>query len=179
MIEPGGADSPPQSGISALGTRLRTLLRHVGERVRGTRSGEGVLEALTVLALLGGGLLILAEFLNLYEIEIQGLVVKQQAGGSSHSYAMLVVGAATIGATLLARSTEQWLPALGIVVLGGCALALVLIVDLPDATRTDLVRGAQLAEAHPAIGFWTELLGAVVALASGLGLVRLLRRRMP
>jgi hypothetical protein len=135
-----------------------------------------LLEVLTITALLGGGLLILAEFLNLFEIEARGLVVKEQAGGSHHAYAMLVVGAGTIGATLLARSTEQWPPALGIVLLGGFALAFALIGDLPDATRTDLVRGARIAEAHPSLGFWTELAGATIALVSGLALMRLLRR---
>ena len=101
-----------------------------------------MLELLTVAAVLGGGLLILAEFLDLFEIETRDLVVKQQAGGPHHAYAMLVVGAATIGAALLARSTEQWPPALGIALLGGFALLFALIVDLPDATRSDLVRGA-------------------------------------
>jgi hypothetical protein len=135
-----------------------------------------LLELLTVAALLGGGLLILAEFLDLFRIEVSGITVKEQAGGTHHAYAMLVIGAATIGATLLVRSTEQWPPALGIALLGAFAVLFALIVDLPDANRSDLVQGARLAEAHPAIGFWTDLAGAIVSLASGLLLVRLLRR---
>jgi len=89
---------------------------------------------------------------------------------------MLVLGVGTIVATMLARSTEQWPPALGVVVLAGFALAFTLIADLPDVTRSDLVRGARIAEAHPAIGFWTQLAGATIAFVSGLVLLRLLRR---
>jgi hypothetical protein len=155
--------------------RLASLLRQGRERASGVRSRGSLLELFTIAALLGGGLLILAEFLGLFRIEVSGITVKEQAGGTHHAYAMLVIGVATIGATLLARSTEQWPPALGIALLGAFAVLFALIVDLPDATRSDLVQGAQLAEAHPAIGFWTELVGAVVSLASGLLLVRLLR----
>jgi hypothetical protein len=131
---------------------------------------------LTITALLGGGLLILAEFLDLFEIEARDLVVKKQVGGSHHAYAMLVVGSGVIVAALLARSTEQWPPALGVAMLGGFAIAFALIADLPDATRTDLVRGARIGDAHPKVGFWTELAGATIALVSGLALVRLFRR---
>ena len=172
--EPGRPSGPQSSALSA---RLGSLVRRGREGASRFGSGKELVALLTVTALLGGGLLICAEFLDLFEIETRDLVVKQQAGGSHHAYAMLVVGAATIGATLLARSTEQWPPALGIALLGGFALLFALIVDLPDATRSDLIRGAQIGDAHPALGFWTEITGAVVALLSGLGLVRLLRRR--
>jgi hypothetical protein len=64
----------------------------------------------------------------------------------------------------------------GVAVLGAFALAFALIGDLPDATRSDLVRGARVADAHPAIGFWIELTGAALTLVSGLVLTRLLRR---
>jgi hypothetical protein len=176
MTSPGGAERPPGARSTDLGTRLAGLLRGAREGVFGLRSSERRFEVLTIVALLGGGLLILAEFLTLFEIEARDLVVKQQAGGSHHAYAMLVVGTAMIGATLLTRSTGQWPPALGIVMLGVFALAFALIGDLPDATRSDLVRGARIADAHPAVGFWMEVAGAVVAIVNGLALLRVLRR---
>ena len=156
--------------------RVATLLRQGRERVSRLGSRTSLLELATIAALLGGGLLILSEFLDLYEIEVSGLAVKQQAGGTNHAYAMLIVGTVVIAATLLARSTEQWPPAAGVAVLGAFALALALIGDLPDATRSDLVRGGRIADAHPSIGFWIELVGATITLVSGLVLVRMLRR---
>ena len=138
---------------------------------------ERRLELLTIIALAGAGLLILSEFLTLFEIKSRGLVVKDQTGGPHHAYAMLVVGAAAIVATLLTRSTGEWLPAAGVAALGLFALGFVLIADLPDATRSDLVQGARLASADPAIGLWTELAGALMLLASGAALTRSLRPR--
>jgi hypothetical protein len=176
MSEPGKAGRPAGTPSVTPGARLATFLRRGREGASRLRSGQTLLELLTIAALLGGGLLILAEFLDLFEIEASDVPVKKQAGGSHHAYAMLIVGAATIGAALLARSTEQWPPALGIALLGAFALAFALIGDLPDATRSDLVRGARIADAHPTLGFWTELGGAVITLVSGLALVRLLRR---
>jgi hypothetical protein len=176
MSAPGSADRPPDTRPGSLTARLGGLLQQGIEAASRWRSRERLLGLLTVFALIGGGLMILAEFLDLFEIEARGLVVKEQAGGSHHAYAMLVVGAATIGAALLARSTEQWPPALGVCLLGLFAVAFALIADLPDATRSDLVRGARIADAHPVVGFWTELAGAIITLVSGLALVRLLRR---
>jgi hypothetical protein len=174
-----GPDSPdqlPGGRSNALGTRLGELVRRARESTSALRSPDRRLELLTVVALIGSGLLILAEFLNLFTIETRDVVVTKQAGGSHHAYAMLVVGVATIGATLLVRSTGLWPPALGIAALGAFALAFALFGDLPDATRSDLVRGARIAEASPALGFWTELVGALLVLGSGLALMFQLRR---
>jgi hypothetical protein len=156
--------------------RLAALLRQGRAGVSRLGSGTSLLELVTIAVLLGGGLLIVAEFLDLFEIEVGQIVVKQQAGGANHAYAMLIIGAGAIAATLLARSTEQWPPAVGVAVLGAFAVAFALIGDLPDATRSDLVRGARIADAHPSIGFWVEIVGAILTLVSGLVLARLLRR---
>jgi hypothetical protein len=178
MSGPRGARTPSQPGSRALLARLGSGLWK-GWAATPELRRERLIGLVTIAALLGGALLILAEFLTLFDIQSRGVVVKQQAGGSHHAYGMLVLGAATIGAALVSRSTEQWPPAVGIIVLGGFALAFALIGDLPDATRTDLVRGARIAHARPALGFWTELTGAIVALGSGLALVRLLRTADP
>ena len=112
---------------------------------------------MTLIALAGGTLLVIADFLDLFRIESRGLVVEEKAGGESHAYAMLVIGVAVIGATLVARATEQWPPAAGVALLGVVALIVALAGDLPDATREDLLRGARFGQADPAVGFWVEL----------------------
>jgi hypothetical protein len=149
----------------------------------GLRAGVSLLrrgrlvELATIITLAGAGLLVLADFLDLFQIETAaGLVVKQQSGGGQHGYAMLVIGAAAIASTLLARAAEQWPPAAATVALGLIALALALLADLPDATRSDLVRGGTLADAEPTLGFWVELAGAVLTSAGGAALVYALRR---
>jgi hypothetical protein len=171
-----GANRPRKPGPNAVpqrpGSRLRSLLDSASRL--GTR--ERLLELITITALLGGCLLILAEFLTLFEISSRGIVVKEQAGGTNHAYAMLVVGVGTIVATLLVRATEQRPPAVGIIVLAAFALAFALLGDLPDATRSDLVQGARIADASPAIGLWTEIAGAIIALGSGVALLALLRQ---
>jgi hypothetical protein len=163
-------------GSKGMSARFGEAFQRARRETSRWRSHERLVALLTVTALIGGGLLIISEFLHLFEIEADGLVVKQQAGGPHHAYAMLVLGGATIGAALLVRSTALWPPALGVALLGGFALVLALVGDLPDATRSDLVRGARIADAHPTLGFWTELAGAAIALVSGVGLVLLLRR---
>jgi len=157
--------------------RLANLLRQGREGASRLGSRTSLLEVATIAALFGGGLLILSEFLDLFTIEVGGIGVKHQAGGTNHAYAMLIIGAGAIVATLLARSTDQWPPAAAVAVLGAFALGLALIGDLPDATRSDLVRGGRIADAHPSIGFWVELVGAILTLVSGLVLARLLRTR--
>jgi hypothetical protein len=133
-----------------------------------SRPGAGrVIEVLTALALIGGGLLILAEFLTLFEIRSGELAVQEQSGGEHHAFAMLVAGVAVIGGALLSRATETWPPAAAVCVIGLAALALALFGDLPDATREDLVRGARPAKAEPALGFTAEVVGAALAVVAG------------
>jgi hypothetical protein len=171
-----GANRPPKPEPAALPRRRDNRLRSLRDAASNLGKRERLLELVTITALLGGCLLIIAEFLTLFEISSHGIVVKEQAGGTNHAYAMLVVGVGTIVATLLARATEQRPPAVGIIVLAAFALAFALLGDLPDATRSDLVRGARIADASPALGLWTELAGAIIALGSGLALLALLRR---
>jgi hypothetical protein len=137
-----------------------------------------LVELATIVALAGGALLLLADFLDLFEIKTAtGIVVKQQSGGGQHGYAMLVIGIAAIISTMLTRAAEQWPTAAATVALGLIALGLALFVDLPDATRSDLVRGGSLADAEPALGFWVELVGAAVTSAGGAALAYAVRRR--
>jgi len=140
----------------------------------GALRGRGI-EIFTVLALAAGSLLIVADVLTLFRIETRGLVADTQAGGTHHAYAMAFIGAAVIGATLLARSAEQWPPALAVVVLGLVSVVIVLTLDRPDATRSDLLTSARVGDAEPAIGFWLELAGAVMSVVAGAALAFCLR----
>jgi hypothetical protein len=169
------AETPPTGGWEAaaqsrLGAGLRTGVAFL-------RRGR-LVELATILALAGGALLVLADFLDLFQIKTAtGLVVEHQSGGGQHGYAMLVIGVAAIASTMLARAAEQWPPAAATAALGLIALGLALFVDLPDATRSDLVRGGSLADAEPALGFWVELAASAVITAGAAALVYALRRR--
>jgi hypothetical protein len=175
MSAPRDVETRSQSGSRTTEERVQAWLRGAPAKLSKVFRGEGLLELLTVLTLIGGCLLILADFLDLFRIEAAGLTVSTQSGGSQHAYAQLVIGIAVIGATMLGRSTRQWPPGAAVVALAAIALAIALIGDLPEATRSDLVRGGRVADASPAVGFWVELVGAAVTLASGAAETFLLR----
>jgi hypothetical protein len=135
-----------------------------------------VVELLTALTLIGGGLLITAEFLDLYRVQLGPVVVQEKTGGEHHAYALLVAGVAVIGAGLLARASGSWLPAAAASGIGLAALLLALFADLPDATSSGLTSSLRLAEAEPATGFWMEIAGAGVSIVAGVLLSLKLRR---
>jgi hypothetical protein len=136
-------------------------------------------EAATMLSLVGGGLLIVSDFVTLYEIKLGAAAIQQPTGGDQHAYAGAVIGAVIIASTLLARSTEAWPPAAAGVALALAMLVLGLAGDLPDATRSDLVRGARIAHADVAFGFWLEILASLAALAGAGALALMLADRAP
>ena len=164
-----GAKTPSPSGSQPIIARIAA---RAGALVR----GQSAVEILTVCTLAGGGLLIIAEFLDLYRVQQGALVVQRETGGDHHGYAMLVAGVAVIGATLLARATDAWPPAAAASGIGLAALALALFGDLPDATSSGLTADVRLAQADPAVGFWVELIGAAVTIVSGALLARKLSR---
>jgi hypothetical protein len=174
MSEPRGAYEPRNEGwrsaAAALGRHSKTALASTRRVLV-----EQPLELATVVALAGGGLMILAEFLTLFEVKRGAIVVAEQTGGDHHSYAILVVGAACLVAALVARAGHRP-PAAGVAMLGGLALAIALFGDLPDATSEGLTVGLRPAEASPAAGFWVEAAGASLALASGVAMTFMLRR---
>ena len=53
----------------------------------------------------------MAEFLDLYRVQLGVVVVQEKTGGEHHAYALLVAGVAVIGAALLARASGSWPPA--------------------------------------------------------------------
>jgi hypothetical protein len=176
MSAPRDAKPASQAGSGSSGEAGQGWLRNASELLAKPFRGEGLLELVTVLMLAGGSLLVLADFLDLFRIEAAGLPVEDQSGRDQHSYAQVVIGLGVIGATLLARSTRQWPPAAAAMALALIALGIALIGDLPEATRSDLVRGARIAEASPAVGLWLEIVAAGITLAAGAAATLLLRR---
>jgi hypothetical protein len=175
MSEPRRAYEPQTQGWKSLAA---AFARRPGAALESTWGVvvEQRLELVTVVALAGGTLLILGEFLTLFDVKRGAIVIAEQSGGDHHSYALLVVGTGCLVAALVARA-GHWPPAAGVAVLGGLALTIALLADLPDATSEGLTVGVRPAEASPAAGFWVELAGASLTLASGAALTFMLRHR--
>ena len=171
-----GGNGAPERASKAPPARAGELARDALARAARLARGRGV-EIATVIVVVGGGLLVLSDFLDLFRIKAGAVVVDNQSGGSNHAYALAVIGATTIAAALLARASEQRPPAFGVLALAVAALAVTLLVDLPDCTKRDLLPGARLGKASPAIGLWVELAGGLVAAVGGTALVVLLGRR--
>jgi hypothetical protein len=121
----------------------------------------------TVIAVLGGLLLLYAETLDLYRIitpsgSTSNASGSIRTGSDQHAWALGIVGVAGAGAAIGARVTRQRLPALAAAVLGAIALVVVLAVDLPDVTAAGVTTDLEIGDAEPAAGFWLELAGALV-----------------
>jgi hypothetical protein len=173
---PRDAKNPSQSGSTPVFDRL---VARAGEGLSGLRrllSRHG-LELIAFLALLGAGLLILAEFLDVYRVQRGVVIVREQTAGDHHSYALLLAGAVAIVAVLVARSTGAWPPAAAASALGFLALLVFLFGDLPDANSSGLTADARIADAEPAAGLWVELAGAILLTTAGAALALLLHSR--
>jgi hypothetical protein len=169
------AEEPPREDRKALLERASAVLRAgLGALSRALRGRR--LEVATAFAILGGALLVVGEFLNLYEVKRGVVVVAERTSGDHHSYALLVAGCAAIGAMLLARSTGAWPPAAAAAAIGLAALAVALLGDLPDATSSGLTVDRRLGSASPAAGFWVELAGALLTTGGAAAAALMLRR---
>jgi hypothetical protein len=137
----------------------RPGLRHLGA----ARAG------LLALAAIGALLLIVSDFQTLYEVKVLTVVKKTVIGHEQHSFAMLLIGLAALAMTLGSAVGPRARPAMAAVaLLGGVALLIALIGDLPDVNSTGLI--GQLyedASAGAKIGFFMETLGAVALIFSG------------
>jgi hypothetical protein len=141
------------------------------------RGSDGLIVAGALLAAL---LLLVAEFTALYQVHIatSSVPIKSVSGGSNHSYAMLVIGAAAAGLALAVWRSESRTALLALGVLGMVALLIALIGDLPDSHATGLsgsaARGYVNASSTPSAGLYLETLGAVLLILScGLGFMML------
>jgi hypothetical protein len=150
-------------------------------------TAEGVrsaaLGAILAGGLLGGALLIGAEFTPLFTVSAAGGggPVKSVGTGSHQSYALVPL--ALLGAALafLAWREESHSAVLAIGLLGLIALLIALLGDLPDAGASGVIRSSTgrylAANATPGVGLYLETLGAVVLLITSVCGLLLLGRR--
>jgi hypothetical protein len=104
-----------------------------------------------------------------------------QAAIDRHAFAPALLALAAIVATGLAVFTGSKPAAVGVAVCGLVALAIFLLLDLPDANNVGTVDdscGATVgtffdAEAVPRPGFWLELIGSLALAISGAALASL------
>jgi hypothetical protein len=154
----------------------RVLAGFAGGRKRVWRGlREHGLTIATVAALIGAALLVLSSFLDVVRfVDLDGGLIPGAEATRRGTSAMVVIGIAAGTAALFARWAQHSLPALACAALGAIALAIVLIGDLPDVTSSGITGGKLIGEANPGPGFWIELAGAVITVAAGLVLARLL-----
>jgi hypothetical protein len=120
----------------------------------------------------GAALLIVAEFLPLYEIRTITTVPEggRTSTGAHHGYALLVVGIAMLPMAVGAVRGGSRPAAFALLVLSAIALFVALAIDLPDLNETGLIgRTYDQAEARPRVGFFVETLGATLALLGSIG----------
>jgi hypothetical protein len=128
-----------------------------------------------VVLLLAAVALVVGEFMTFREIKAVTVVPQggTSTGGSHHGYALAVLGLAAMPMAVGAALGGSRPAAAALSGLGAVALLIVLAIDLPALDDTGLIgRTYDLAEAHPAAGFWVQLVAAVVLLAGGLLLLR-------
>ena len=131
------------------------------------------------LMLLGAVLLIVAEFLPLYEIRAVTAVPAggHKSTGAHHGYALGVIGLAIIPMAWGAVRGGSRPAAIAALVLAAIALLVALAIDLPDLNETGLIgRTYDQAEARPRVGFFVETLGATLALLGAVGTLVLRER---
>ncbi len=124
------------------------------------------------LLLAGSELLTMFEFVN-----SGGEPLDSQGAGERHGNALFVIAAFAIGATLFAVWTGSRPAAIGVATMGGIALLVFLLIDLPDAGQVGTLDDARQsflnAETVPQAGFWLEMVGALTLAISGVALATL------
>jgi hypothetical protein len=179
--------SPKRASQGEFAALVERLARVVEWLSKGTRAlpaavGRGLrrhaLGAVTVVAIVGSGLLVLSKFLDVVRfVDMAGQLLPGADTTRQGSWAILLIGVVAGLAALLGRWVDHPLPALACAALGAAALAMVLIGDLPDVTSSGITGAKLIGEADPGAGFWIELAGAVLTTAAGLVMARLLAVR--
>lgn len=123
--------------------------------------------ALFALALVACVLLVVAEFLDLNSIRIITVTEEGIGVGSNHGYALLIIAVAA--AVMAFGAFRGSRPAgVALAILGIAALAIVLLVDLPEVDEEGLYgRDYERAEAQAESGFYVETAGAILLLFTG------------
>lgn len=144
------------------------------------RGGAGPARA-AAAALAAGGVAALAaaEPSTLYEVAIGPLEVvrRSSSAGASHGWALVPVALAAAALALPALRGAR-APAVALIVLGIAALAVALVVDLPDTRASGRLPEAlayEDARARPGPALYLELAGGALLCAAGA--VALLRAR--
>jgi hypothetical protein len=122
-------------------------------------------------ALLGALLLLVAEFTELYRVDIASspTTVRMVDTGGNHGYALLPLAllAAVLGIGAYRSGSRPALLAIGLV--GLVALLIALLGDLPDAHGSHLIRLSGKffnTNSTPSAGLYLETLGAVLLIAT-------------
>ena len=134
---------------------------------------------LLIPLVLGALLLIVAEFLPLYEIRAITAVPEggHKTTGAHHGYALLVIGIAMLPMAVGAVRGRSRPAAFALLALSLIALFVALAIDLPDLNETGLIgRAYDQAEARPRVGFFVETLGGTLALLGAIGTLVLRKR---
>ena len=132
--------------------------------MKGFRNAELILPLTIVLAALALGI---SEFMTTFEFTPPGGdPLTDQLAGDRHGYAMLLLAVFAVASLAIAIATGQRAAAWATAGFGIAALALFLIVDLPDVNKLGdipaLGLGLATAEAVPRPGFWLEAGASIV-----------------
>jgi len=127
---------------------------------------------LPFVILIGAAMLGVSEFMVAFEFTPPGgEPLDDVISGDRHGYSMLIFAISAVVATLAAVLTGARPAAYAVAVIGGVALILFLIVDLPDAGKLgdleDPLRGLASARAQPQVGFWLEAIGTTILALGG------------
>ena len=149
-------------------SRLRTIRRAL------------TLERMLPLAIIAGALVLIgSEFTETFRLEAAGDdVLDTFPGHERHAWTVLILGLCAIAATVISIVTGSRAAAVAVAVFGAACLLIFLLIDVPDAGRTDNYsypgRAAlEVAEAAPAAGFWLLLIGSLVVAVCGAALATL------
>ena len=150
-----------------------------GSAASGALAGapRAIATAVTGGALLGAALLLVAEFLPLFEVRTSAhdSVATTVIAGSHHSWALLPIAVLAAGLAIAWWRSGSRLALIALGVLAIVALVIALGRDLPDAQSSGLERSGAtyvLAAASPRIALYLETAGSVILLLSaGAGLM--------
>ena len=133
---------------------------------------------LPVACVAAAALLAASELMTTFEFVPPGReAVAEQTAGDRHGYALPLIAAFAVAATVIAVVARSKPAAIAVGVAGVLALVVVLVIDLPDAGAVGTYEDARQsffdAEAVPQAGFWLGLLGALALAVSGIALATL------
>jgi hypothetical protein len=140
---------------------------------------------LPLMCIAAAVVLFASEFMTTFELTGADLASTNTTctldAASRHHFALGVLAAFAIFATLVAVLSGSKPAAIGVAIAGLIALLLFLIVDLPDTNSsgtlpdscTTLPGSLLVGEAQPQAGFWLEMAGALALALSGILLATL------